>query len=408
MDGPLHLAPAGVAAARVRVVGAAHRHHLPGGVALDARALDDVGVAQAHLGTGREPEVLRRRRIAEVVLLYIKDAGEGHLAAAGRRVLGVVDSVHLLDLPLRVVLDHDLERPQHGHPPIGATIEILAQAVLEERDVHDLGGLGGADALGEVADRFRRVAAAAQAHERPHARVVPAGDEALLDELEELPLGHDGVREVQAREFDLLWMMHAELVEVPVVERPVVLVLERADRVRDALDRIGLAVGPVVHGVDAPGVTRAMVRGLPDPVHDGIAQVEVTRGHVDLRAQGPGPVFELARAHAAEQVQVLLAGAIAVRTLPARLGQGTAVLGHLIGREIVHVGRTRLDELHGPLIELFEVIARVVEVLAPVEAEPAHGVDDRVDVLLALLGGIGVVEAQVAAAAELLGHAEVD
>src|SRR5207244_13255828 len=105
LDCPPHLAPAGVAAARVRVVGAAHRHHLPGGVALDTRALDDVGVAQAHLGTGREPEVLRRRRIAEVVLLDIQDAGEGHSAAAGRRVLGVVESLHLPDLTLRIVID---------------------------------------------------------------------------------------------------------------------------------------------------------------------------------------------------------------------------------------------------------------------------------------------------------------
>jgi hypothetical protein len=38
----------------------------------------------------------------------------------------------------------------------------------------------------------------------------------------------------------------------------------------------------------------------------------------------------------------------------------------------------------------------------PVEAEPAHRVDDRVDVLLLFLLGIGVVEAQVADAAVLL------
>ena len=46
--------------------------------------------------------------------------------------------------------------------------------------------------------------------------------------------------------------------------------------------------------------------------------------------------------------------------------------------------------------------------LAPVEAEPAHVALDGVDVLLLLLGRIGVVEAQVAAAAELLRDAEVE
>src|SRR5258705_10138812 len=98
VDGPPHPAPAGVAAARVGVVGAAYLHHLPGAVPLDARALDDVGVAQPNLGAGREPEVLGRRRVAEVVLLDVEDTRERHLAASGRRVLRVVDRFHLLDL----------------------------------------------------------------------------------------------------------------------------------------------------------------------------------------------------------------------------------------------------------------------------------------------------------------------
>jgi hypothetical protein len=50
----------------------------------------------------------------------------------------------------------------------------------------------------------------------------------------------------------------------------------------------------------------------------------------------------------------------------------------------------------------------VVEVLAPVEAQPAHVALDGVDVLLLLLGRVGVVEAQVAAAAELPRDAEVE
>src|SRR5262249_49777485 len=42
------------------------------------------------------------------------------------------------------------------------------------------------------------------------------------------------------------------------------------------------------------------------------------------------------------------------------------------------------------------------------EAEPAHVAHDRVDVLLALLGRIGVVEAEVAVPVELLREAEVE
>ena len=176
----------------------------------------------------------------------------------------------------------------------------------------------------------------------------------------------------------------------------------------DALDRVGLAVGPVVHGVEAPLVARALVGGLADTVHDGVAQVDVPRGHVDLRAQRLRPVGELAAAHALEEVQVLRDAAVAVRALRPGLGQGPAMLAHLRDRQLVHVGPARLDELHRPLVELLEVVARVVQVLAPVEAEPADVAHDRVDVLLALLRGVGVVEAEVAAPAELAGDAEVE
>ncbi len=45
---------------------------------------------------------------------------------------------------------------------------------------------------------------------------------------------------------------------------------------------------------------------------------------------------------------------------------------------------------------------------APVEAEPAHITLDGVDIFLLFLGRIGVVEAQIAAPAEFLGHAEIE
>src|SRR6185436_4372331 len=95
------------------------------------------------------------------------------------------------------------------------------------------------------------------------------------------------------------------------------------------------------------------------------------------------------------------------RALPPGLGQGAAMRADLVGRDIVHVGLAGPDELDRPLVEPAEVVAREVEVRAPVEAEPVDVARDRVHVLLALLGGVGVVEAQVAAPPQLLGQAEV-
>ena len=138
------------------------------------------------------------------------------------------------------------------------------------------------------------------------------------------------------------------LLDEPVVERPVILELERADRVRDALDRVRLAVGEVVQRVDAPLVAGARVGRVQDPVEHRVAQVEVRRGHVDLRPQHPRAVRELARAHALEQVEALLDRTVAPGAVPARLGEGAAVLADLVGGEVVDVGLAGLDQVRRP------------------------------------------------------------
>src|SRR5436309_192995 len=50
-----------------------------------------------------------------------------------------------------------------------------------------------------------------------------------------------------------------------------VLEFQRADRMGNALNRVGLAVGPVVHRVDAPFVAGAVVLRVQDAVHDRVA-----------------------------------------------------------------------------------------------------------------------------------------
>ena len=90
-----------------------------------------------------------------------------------------------------------------------------------------------------------------------------------------------------------------------------------------------------------------------------------------------------------------------------RLSQGAAVHPHFVLRLVVDIGLARADQVLGPRIELLEIVRRMIEMLAPVKTEPAHIVFDGIDIFLFLLGGIGVVEAQMAAAPELLRYAEV-
>ncbi len=286
---------------------------------------------------------------------------------------------------------------------------MFAHGVIEHREIDDAVRLGDADAADEIADRFRRHAAAPETRKGRHARIVPAGDQVPAHQLGQHALGEHRVAEIEAREFVLTRVRgHREIVQEPFVERTVVLEFQGADRMGDVLDRVRLAVGEIVARIDAPGIAGARVRRVQDAVEHRIAQIDVARGHVDLGAEHARAVGEFARFHAAEEVEVLLDAALAERAVPAGLGQRAAARPHLLLRLVVDIGLADADQVLGPFVEPVEIIRRVIEMLAPVEAEPAHVALDGVDIFLLLLGRVGVVEAQIAAAAELFREAEIE
>ena len=244
----------------------------------------------------------------------------------------MVDRFELLRLPFRVVLDHDLEGPQHRHPPQrGAVEHVRGSRCSNIATSTTLLALATPMRAHEFAQRLRRHAAPAQARKRRHARVVPAGDMAAAHQLGEDALREHRVGEIEPGELVLMRVRgHRQIVEEPVVERPVIFEFEGADRVGDALDGIGLAVGEVVARIDRPGGAGARMVRMEDAVEHGVAQIDVARRHVDLRPQHPRAVRELARPHAAEQVEILLDRAVAERAVPAGLGQGAATDAHLL------------------------------------------------------------------------------
>jgi len=408
VDGAFDLAAVGgVAAAGGGVVGAVDAGDAAVGVFLDAVGGDEVGVAQAHLLADGHAEVFLGGFLHEVLALDPELAAEGHLAGAVFGALGVVDGGEHLGLPFGIVVYDDLDGVEDGHAALGIAVEVLAEGELEEAVVDDVVALGDADAVAEGADALGGVAAAAEAADGGHAGVVPAADVAFLDQLQQLALGHDGVVDIEAGELVLVGGPDAELLDEPVVERAVDVELQRADAVGDMLDGVGLAVGVVVHGVDAPAVARAVVVGMEDAVHDGVAEHHVGVGHVDFGAEHLGAVGELAVAHAAEEVEVLLGGAVAEGAVGAGGGDGAAAGAYLVERLVVDIGQTFLYQQAGPFVELLEIVGGVVD-FGPVETEPADVLLYGVDILGVLLDGVGVVEAEVGAAAIFLGEAEVD
>jgi hypothetical protein len=154
-----------------------------------------------------------------------------------------------------------------------------------------------------------------------------------------------------------------------------------------------------------------MVGGVLDAVEGRVAQVDVGRRHVDLRAQHGCAVGQAAALHVVPARQVLVHAAAAERAVGAGRAEVATVGAHLLWRLLVDIGQAVAHQRLGRACHEVEVAAGVVQVAGaagvPVEAEPVHRLDDGVDVLLLLLLGIGVVEAQVAYAAVVRREAEV-
>ena len=188
--------------------------------------------------------------------------------------------------------------------------------------------------------------------------------------------------------------------ERPVVERALVVKLERADRVGDIFERVFDRVREGVHRIDAPLIARGLVFSKTDAIDRRIAQVDVGRSHIDLGAQHHGAFRMLTVAHFAEDAQVFLWAAVAIRRVLARFEKRAAIGAHFVGALFIDVGVTGLDQMFGKLVHPIEIIGRVIEIvfraMLPVKAHPTDAFLDRVNVLLVFLNRVGVVKAHVA------------
>ncbi len=311
----------------------------------------------------------------------------------------MVDGLDLLDPTFRIILDHDLERPQHRHAPQRGAVEAFPDREFQHADIDDAVGLGHPDPLDELADRRRRHPAPLQPGDRRHARIVPAGDMTVAHEHGQHPLRQQRVGQVEAGELVLARLRrHRQFVEQPFIERPVVLEFQRADRMGNSLDRVGLPMRIVIARIDRPFGSGARMVRMQDAIEHGITQIDVAGRHIDLGAQHAGAVRELACSHAPKQIEIFRHRAVAERTVLAGLGQRAAAGTDFGRRLVVDIGVARLDQALGPSVKAVEIIRRIKQIRSPVVAEPAHVGLNRIDVFLLLACRIGVVEPQVAAA----------
>ena len=218
----------------------------------------------------------------------------------------------------------------------------------------------------------------------------------------EFAFAHDRVGKGKACKFQLTGLGGGiQIFDEPVVQGTVDLKFQRADGVGDPFDGVFQRVSEVVERVHAPGVAGVVVFRMTDPVDRRVAHVHVGVSHIDLGAQDFAAVGELAVFHAGEEVQIFLHGAVPVGAGLAGGGQVALVFFELIVREFANVCFALLDQVHGVVIHLPEVVGSVVEAVFPVGTQPLHVVEDGLDKFRVFLRGVGIVHAQVELAAVL-------
>ena len=115
-------------------------------------------------------------------------------------------------------------------------------------------------------------------------------------------------------------MIDFQLVQHPVIQRTVYFKFQGADRVRDAFNGIRQTVGKVIHGINAPHASGAVMRHMLDTVQGRVPQNNIGGGHVDFGPQYMLAVLEFAGPHALEQIQILRDGALSIGAVFARTG----------------------------------------------------------------------------------------
>ena len=97
-----------------------------------------------------------------------------------------------------------------------------------------------------------------------------------------------------------------------------------------------------------------------------------------------------------------------MRTVATRLGERATVFPRLFSTQITDVGLARLDQLNRKRIQLLEIVRRITHLAIPLKSEPGNIILNRVHILLTLLLGICVIEAEITQARIFRRHGKVE
>ena len=89
-------------------------------------------------------------------------------------------------------------------------------------------------------------------------------------------------------------------------------------------------MGVVIHGVDTPLITLALMMDMTNSVQSRVSHIQIGRCHIYFGTQYIRPIVKLTGPHALKQFQVFFDGTIAIRAIVAGFSQCAAVFPDLI------------------------------------------------------------------------------
>ena len=150
--------------------------------------------------------------------------------------------------------------------------------------------------------------------------------------------------------------VNAQSLNEPVVQGTVNVKFQGADRVCNMLDGVALAVGVIVHRVDAPFVPRTVVGRMFDSVKKRVTEHHVGMSHIYLGTEHLFTIGVFAVTHLPEESEILLYAAIAEGGVCSGSVNGAAACADLFLGLVVYIGQAAPDEVLCPLVKLVEVI----------------------------------------------------
>ena len=122
--------------------------------------------------------------------------------------------------------------------------------------------------------------------------------------------------------------------------------LQGANAVCDLFNRITLAMGKVVHRINTPLIASAVVVGVLDAVHEGVAHMHVRGSHINFSPKHPLTILVLPVLHALEKIKVLSNAATTEWAILSGFCWSSLQGGYLFGGTIVYISEAFLYKVN--------------------------------------------------------------